>query len=453
MTPRREIARIAIPVSLEFVIMLVMNFVNQIIVGGLGTVAIAAVGFSGSLWFILFVTIGALGASTAILAARAFGSGRRGDLDTTVTTAVLLAVTIAAPFVIVGFIAATRLLSLVGAAPDVAAVGGSYFRFFILALIPAICAAVLSGVMRSTGHAKVPMYVTAATVLLDSVMAYALVYGAGPLPELGVEGAGIAVLTANVLKLIVLAYLAYGRLDLVSWHPPRHQHAVSTIVRPLVVLAIPLGITELFWTLGIFLYNVIFQRLGTDSLAAAQIAATLEGIFIVGSVGLMAAATALIGKAIGEGDATAARAWIRRVSKAGLVTGVAFGAIYALSALAIPLLFTEVSGEVIRLATIGIVINAIVQAIKVRNMIIGAGVLPSGNDVKGVIMGDVFSTFVIGLPLALLLGLGTPLLAIGIFLARAVEEIVKLAIFTWRQRRVNWDALAAEHGVTAARAA
>ncbi|MEY4137380.1 MAG: hypothetical protein RL205_1508 [Actinomycetota bacterium] len=446
MTPRREIARIAVPVSLEFVIMLVMNFVNQVIVGGLGTVAIAAVGFANSLGFILFVTVGAVGASTAILAARAFGSGKRDDMDATVTTAISLAIAIAAPFVLAAFLWTLQVLELAGASPEVAAEGSSYFRISILAMIPGIVAAVLSGLMRSTGFPKVPMYVTVVTVVLDSVIAYSLVYGVGPLPKLGVLGAGIAVLTANALKLIVLGYLAFGRLDLVSWHFPRHRHSVRTIVRPLIVLAIPLGITELFWTLGIFLYNVIFQRLGNDSLAAAQIVATLEGVFIVGSVGLMSASTALIGKAIGEGDAPAARAWISRVGRAGLVTGVVFGGIYALSALAIPVLFTEVSDEVIRVATIGIVINGIIQAVKVRNMIVGAGVLPSGNDVKGVILGDVFSTFVVGLPLALFLGLSTPLLAIGIFLARVVEEVVKLGIFSWRQSRVNWDALAAEHG-------
>ena len=452
MTPRREIARIAVPVSLEFVIMLAMNFINQIIVGGLGAVAIAAVGFANSLGFILFVTVGALGASTAILAARAFGSGRQGDMNATVSTAISLAIAIAAPFAIAGFLWTTQALILTGASAEVAAEGSSYFRLSLVALIPGIIAAVLSGVMRSTGFAKVPMYVTAVTVILDSLIAFSLVYGIGPLPRLGVMGAGVAVLTANVLKLVVLGYLAYGRLDLVSWHMPRHQHAVRTIVKPLIVLAIPLGITELFWTLGIFLYNVIFQRLGTDSLAAAQIVATLEGIFIVGSIGLMSAATALIGKSLGEGDALAARSWIRRISTAGVATGLAFGLLYALSALAVPFLFTEVSGEVIRIAAIGIVINGIIQAIKVRNMIVGAGVLPSGNDVRGVIFGDVFSTFVVGLPLALFLGLSTPLLAIGIFLARVVEELVKLGIFAWRQSRVNWEALAAEHGATAARA-
>ena len=58
-TPGREIARIAVPVSMEFVLMLVLNFVNQIVVGGLGATAIAAVGFSNSLTFILAVTLGA----------------------------------------------------------------------------------------------------------------------------------------------------------------------------------------------------------------------------------------------------------------------------------------------------------------------------------------------------------------------------------------------------------
>lgn len=449
MSPRREIARIAVPVSLEFVVMLLMNFINQIIVGGLGAVAIAAVGFVNSLGFILFVTIGAVGASTAILAARAHGSGRRDDINATVTTAITLAAVIAAPFIIVISIWTTQALALVGASPEVAAEGTAYLRVSIPALIPGILAAVLSGLMRSTGHAKIPMYVTFATVISESVLAFCLVYGIGPMPRLGVLGAGIAVLIANLLKFAILAYISYGRLDLVSWHFPHHQHAFRTIVRPLIVLAIPLGITELFWTLGIFVYNVIFQQLGTDSLAAAQIVASLEGVFVVGSIGLMSAATALIGKAIGEGDAPAAREWIRRLGRAGLITGIVFGALYALTAFTIPFVFREVSGEVIRIAAIGIVINGIIQAVKVRNMIVGAGVLPSGNDVKGVIFGDVFSTFAVGIPLALFLGLSTPLLAIGIFLARVVEEVVKLGIFTWRQNRVDWEALAAQHRVEA----
>ena len=84
------------PVSLEFVLMLVLNFVNQVVVGALGATAIAAVGFANSLVFILVLTLGALGASVSILVARAHGSGRRHEMNTTVTAAVLVAALLAA---------------------------------------------------------------------------------------------------------------------------------------------------------------------------------------------------------------------------------------------------------------------------------------------------------------------------------------------------------------------
>ena len=93
---------------------------------------------------------------------------------------------------------------------------------------------------------------------------------------------------------------------------------------------------------------------------------------------------------------------------------------------------------------------ALVQTIKVQNMIVGAGVLPSANDVRGVIMGDVVGAFVVGLPIAIVLGLFTPLAVFGVFLARAIEEVAKLFIFNWRKNRIDWDKLAREQHVVAA---
>jgi Na+-driven multidrug efflux pump len=81
---RRLIASIAVPVSLEMVLSLVLSFVNQVIVGVLGATAIASVGFANSLVFILIITLGALGVSVSILVARAFGGHWRTDMSHTV---------------------------------------------------------------------------------------------------------------------------------------------------------------------------------------------------------------------------------------------------------------------------------------------------------------------------------------------------------------------------------
>ncbi len=213
---------------------------------------------------------------------------------------------------------------------------------------------------------------------------------------------------------------------------------------PLFVLALPLGVTELFWTVGTFLYNVVFQQLGDEALAAAQIVTTLEGVFIVGSIGLMAATTTLVGRSVGRGDVDAALAWVRRLTRAGVGTAAVFGVLFASSVLFLDTLFAEAGRDVRVMAGVGILINAAFQVVKVRNMIIGAGVLPSANDVRGVILGDAVGGFVVGLPLAILLGLHTPLGYVGVFAARIVDECAKLAIFTWRAKRIRWNALVAE---------
>jgi Na+-driven multidrug efflux pump len=80
-------------------------------------------------------------------------------------------------------------------------------------------------------------------------------------------------------------------------------------------------------------------------------------------------------------------------------------------------------------------------------------VLPSAGDVRGVIAGDVIGAFVVGLPLAVVLGLHTPLGVAGVFAARVVEELAKVVIFSRRTRRVRWDALGAAAAPSRPRAA
>ncbi len=442
-SPRREIARIAVPVSAEFVLTLLLQVVNQVIVGLLGATAIAAVGFANSLSMILVLTLGALGASVSILVARAFGAGQQDRLNRTVTAAILLAggagVLAAVPLLLWG----TPLMRLVGASETVAAAGGGYLGFLGLALVPIVVGGLLSGVLRSTGKARSPMLATMGTVGLNAALAFALVTGFGPFPTLGVVGAGVATLVTATIKTGILALQLFVQHRIVTWELPRTLGEWLPVARSLFVLAVPLGLTELFWTGGTFLYNVVFQRLGDAALAAAQIVNMLEALFLVGSIGLMSATTALVGREVGRGDAVAAAAWVRRIKKVGTVSGIAFGLLYGATALLLPVLFPHTGDEVRTMAVVGIALYAVSQVVKVRNMILGAGVLPSANDVRGVILGDVTGAFAVGLPLAVVLGLFTPLGFVGIFVARVVEELVKVAIFSRRTHRVRWDTLTA----------
>ncbi len=428
---------------------LVLQFVNQIVVGALGATAIAAVGFANSLTFIVLITFAAFGASASILIARAHGGGRTDELNRTIATSLMLAAFATTAFVLPVVLWTGPILEFAGASPTVVEAGTSYLRISALAVIPGVLCMVLSGVMRSLGHARRPMIATFVTVALNGLLGVALVFGLGPFPQLGVPGAGWATLITTVLKLGVLLAQLFGRRALASWTYPARWYTDAALLRPIVVLALPLGVTELVWSTGTFLYNVIAQQLGDEALAAAQIVNSLEAVFFIGSLGLMSATTALVGRSIGRGDATGAADWARRVTRVGVYTGATFGLLFAASSLLLGVLFADVTDWVRTQAMIGILFYGVFQVVKVRNMIVGAGVLPSGSDTRGVIAGDFFSAFVVGLPLALLLALHTPLGVFGVFVGRVVEELVKMAIFGWRARRLPWEALASSQRATA----
>ena len=296
--------------------------------------------------------------------------------------------------------------------------------------------------MRSTGHARSPMVATLVTVLLNTSLGYCLRLRRGAASRSSaVAGAGWSTL---------LTAVAQGRRSCwprcscsTGWWPgscPGVGSRGARVLVPLFVLALPLGITELFWTTGTFLYNVVFQQIGDDALAAAQIVNTLEGLFLVGSIGLMAATTALVGRAVGRGDA--GRRGVGAPDQAGGWSPASGSACSSAPRPGPPFLFHDTAG-----ASAGAWPRrdrhlCRVQVVKVRNMILGAGVLPSAGDVRGVILGDVMGAFVVGLPLAIVLGLHTPLGVAGVFVARVIEEVAKVVIFTWRSRRVDWHGLA-----------
>lgn len=445
--PGREVARVAIPVSLEFMLILALSFVTQIIVAGLGDGAVAAVGFAASIQYIPFFVLGALATSASILVARAYGAKRDKELNKVVSAAMLTAFIVGLA-VCIPFVAwPAQILRGVGASSAVVSLGAGYLAIAVGSLFFGLTAQVLAGVLRSADHARSPMVATIVGGVIQVPLTVILVYGWGPIPALGVPGAAWAYAATTGLKAIVMLVQTFGVFHLARWETPGTRAEWVGVMKPLIVLAAPMGLTAGFWSTGNFLYNVVVSQLGNAALAATQIVGNLEGIFFVGSLGLMNAVNALVGRAVGAGNGALARAWVVYIKRVGIYTGIAFGLAYALSSFGLSAMFPRVPQLVIIYAVAGVLINAVLQPVKVRNALMGASVLPSGNDVRGVMMGDFTAPFIFGLPLSLLLGLTTPLGIYGVFIGRGIEELVKVSIFTWRGRRLNWDLIAEKHNM------
>jgi putative MATE family efflux protein len=431
-------------VSLEFMLVLGLTFVNQIIVGGLGGVAVAAVGFANSINTIPLFFFGAVNVGAGVVVARAFGGGHKRIVSKSVTFAVVLSVATgvlaAVPFVLFP----GEILRLSGASDDVVAQGSGYLAVLVAGLAAGVLGMVLGAVLRSVDRPRSPMVATIVTVALNAPLAIVFVYGIGPFEGMGVVGAAWATLITTVLKAVILLIQTYLVFDVANWLLPSNRRDWIAIGRPIIVLAFPMALTSISWTFGNFFYNVIVAQLGDGPLAAINIVFTMSSVFIVGSIGFGSTITVLVGQAIGAGNSAMAKDWVAYLLRLGIYTSIGFGALFALSSLALPALFPRVEAEVLWAATLGIFINAALQPIAVR-MLLLASVLPSGNDTTGIIIGDFAGPYLVGLPLAIALAYFTPLGVLGAVIAKGGEDTLKWLIFAARNRRIRWENVLQRH--------
>ena len=346
----REILRVAIPVSLESVFQASFSFVDQIIVGLLGASAVAAVGLSNSVSFIVALLYSAVGTGSAVLVAQAFG---RQDMKAVSRIAALgqifgavFGTCTALPLILFP----TVILRAVGAQADLVGVASGYLQLFAAAMPMTVTSAVTTATFRSLSDSRTPMAITMAAVILNTLLALLLVLGLGPFRKLGVIGAGLASLISQAARCLALLVVLYHRKRGIRWCWPGPGRATQAIARPLFKITYPIALSEMLWGTSTLIYTIVFTRLGTAALASSQIVMTMENFFIVAAAGLPPAAVASIGQAIGKGLLRRAKMQAGLVLQLGVVVGLSFGALLVVASFLLPFLYPRVGQDVLQVA-------------------------------------------------------------------------------------------------------
>jgi putative MATE family efflux protein len=435
----RQIIKIAVPVSLETVFQVALGFVNQVIVGTLGTATIAAVGLANNLLFIGILCLNVLGSGCSILIAKALGAGDQLAVSRIASLSLVAALLVSSAIAVPLFVFATPFLASVGADPKIALIAGPYMSLMALTLPLITLSVVASAVFRAIGQPRVPMVVTIAAVALTPLLAWWLVI---PM-QMGAAGAALAGVITQGLRVVVLIGLLFTNARGIRFAWPDPLEA-GVLLKSMVTLTWPLFVTEILFSGGIFLYALMIERLGTAELAAFQIVATLENVFITASFGLNAAATILVAGAIGRADRPGIWHTSGSILKLGVICAAGFGLLFAASGFLLPVFFANTTPQVQSWAFWAIVVSGVFQVVKVANMIF-FGVISSGGDTRFLLLSDFLTVFVLGLPVAYLLAFTLGWGFWGVILGRVIaEETLRVGMFFWRYRSGAWFKLESE---------
>ena len=236
--------------------------------------------------------------------------------------------------------------------------------------------------------------------IFNLVADWALVFGAGPIPQLGPLGSAWASTIARTLLFVIL--LLVDRKDL--WPLLRFERA-SFELGPLLRtarLGIPIGFNLQLEIVAFSVIALLMGGLGTITMAAHQVAINLASLTFMVPLGVSQATAVRVGNAIGSGDNGGAR----RAASAGLILGAGFMTLTAILFIGMPVwlarAYTSME-EVLLLASTLIPIAGFFQVFD-GIQVVAAGVLRGAGDTRVPLVTNLFGFWFVGLPTSLVLG-------------------------------------------------
>ncbi len=427
--------RLALPVVVVQVGIMLIGVVDTMVVGRLSSEALAAVALGhATLMAVYSFGIGMVLALDPLVS-QAVGAGDEVAIRRSVQRGMVLAVGLLMVPTTLILMPVESVLTFLRQPPETVPIAAAYVRICIPGLLPFYAFFVLRQSLQAMGRLR-PIVITIVVVNLFNLVAdWVLVFGAGPIPQLGPVGSAWATTAARTLLFVVLLVVArrelaplVGRFDRAAlrWRP------LWRTVR----LGAPIGFQVQLELVAFVAIALLMGGLGTLQMAAHQVTINLASLTFMVPLGVSSAAAVLVGRAIGAGDSGGAR----RAASAGLLIGAGFMSLMATLFIGAPRLlataYTSVE-EVVVLAALLIPIAGYFQIFD-GLQVVAAGVLRGAGDTRAPMLVNVVGFWCIGLPtslvLAFKLGYGPQGLWWGLVVGLGVVALILLTRVAWKFR-------------------
>lgn len=433
------------PIALQQLIFSLLGFATVTMIGQLGETAVAAVGLANQILFLFQLLLFGVGSGSAIFIAQFWGKRDIKNIRRVLGVCLGLSLLGAGVFSWIAFGIPEIALTIYSRDRAVIALGGEYLRIAGWSYIPIAITTSYSIALRSTGNVRLPVSISVFALGLGALINYALIFGAFGLPELGAPGSAIGLALVRWLECGLLIAITYAR-GLVAAARPREMFAFDAAFLAHILKAVlPVTLNEIVWSLGISTYSAIYGHIGTQALAAVNIAMAIETIAFVPFIGLASGGAIMIGHAIGAEEEPKAFAYAKRILKLGWMLSAVIGIAIFVSADTILGLY-NVDAATREYARAILTVMACGLWIKTSNMIYIVGVLRAGGDVRASALIDVGPLWLIGIPAAAVGAFVFGLPAPWVYLLTLGDEATKCALATGRMISNKWiNNLARQH--------
>lgn len=439
----KTIFRISLPAAFQALVSFLVVVADDIMVSKLsgGASAQAAVTQVNSLTAFYTATLTGLVSGSSVLIAQYWGKRDMMRIRKVFSIVFWICITTALVFTFVARLFPGAVTGLVISAKEtqVSELAREYLRIACLTFLPYAVTTSLIGMLRSIEVVKITLVTTVVALALNISLNALLIFGLCGFPALGVSGAAIATMITRIVEMAMVVAYTFCIQKQLAIKPKNLLEIDRTLARDYARYGLPVGLTDMQWSLIGILKSAIIGQMGVAFMAANSIASSMANLGTMFTFALAGGACVVVGKAVGKGDYDAAREYSKTIQLMFLMIGIAMAAL--VFALRVP--FTRLYGsakdpEVYSLATTMIAILAVTLIGTSYHASCFIGINRGAGDSRFVAMVDSICGWLIVIPATALCAFVFKAPLPVVFLATRVDQCFKWVIAMLRLRGDKW---------------
>lgn len=428
---------LAFPIALQNLINTGVTTADVVMLGKVGETALSSGSLAGQVQFVMSLMIFGMTSGASVLTAQYWGKKDIKAIEKIFSMTLCFAVSAGIVFFVAAEFFPEQIMHIFSSEEAVIQGGASYLRIVAFSYpISAFCTAYLY-MMRSIERAKIGTAVFACSLVLNVVMNAVLIFGLLGAPAMGVRGAALATFLSRCLEFALVLYylLKVNRQVRIRWEYSFRWDRL--LLRDFLVLSIPVVLNETLWGAGMSANAAILGQLGSSAAAANSVVRVIRELVMVMSIGLSAATSVLVGKAIGEKKLKMAETYARRM--VCLSIGVTFCAGLAMLSLRHVITNALTLGPEAKdyLLFMLVILSAYSLCQSVSCPVI-VGVLRAGGDTRFGLILEGGSLWAGSILMGWLGAFVFHLSVKGVFILLMLDEFIKLPFAIWRYRSKIW---------------
>ncbi len=326
--------KIAVPAMIESFFVAFAGFIDSMMVGSLGTNAVASVGLTTQPKFVGLSVFFAINVSVSALVARRFGEKDRKSANSILITAIVLMLILVALITALCVVFAPQIMSLCGSTPETHDNAVLYYKIIMGGMIFNCLQMTINAAQRGAGNTKITMRTNIVSNIVNVVFNYLLIGGNFGFPALGIAGAAIATVFGTVVS-SVISIISVAKKDCflsLVYIIKEKIKPMFDALKSIIKVGYSVFFEQILLRIGFMSTALMAAEQGNAAMAVHQVGMNVVSLSFAFGDGLQSAAVALIGKSLGEKEPDMAKLYGRTCQRIGAIISIVMAIAYSVGA-------------------------------------------------------------------------------------------------------------------------